>query len=176
MDEFRALFFAGCLSACGSGGSASLAGHVADKTFSPADAIFQQQSIPNTADFVTTIVITSTRGACEDAANEVLRKGASALIFTLTSTRSETVAADYTVASNAAKAVLVPIDDTCQTVLDPNASRATSGKITLTEITPSTAKGTFDLSFGAEALSGTFAAVACGTMNATIHDEGPQCL
>lgn len=152
-----------CSSSSGGGGSgsASVTGTIQARAIPAQDAVGLSSVAMNGSMVESAVgaVITNVTGACSVLQNHGNPPDASTLIVAVAADSSSVAPGTYDIVSQGfgATASYALQDQNCLTVVSENAS---SGTVTISSV-GSSVNGSFDLTFGADHITGTFSAPVC---------------
>jgi hypothetical protein len=168
--------------ACVSCGGNSFTGTVAGHSFVPAEAVFY--SATGNGSVATIVVVSSTKGLCDDLASRTMRKNATYLELLMLGPGTADATGTYTVTdtltgnSNSTRVgfvTLEAVDATCRSALTFDAGVAKAGTISVGRVDTNAANGSFDVTFGTDHATGSFAAVSCPAVATTAGDPNTRC-
>jgi len=153
----------------GCGSSNSVNGTIQGQTLSAQDALLltNNTTVGGTTVYGLGVSIMNISNACSTAQADISsnKDPANAASLTIGIGSTSPIAAgtfNITSASSpAADAIFVKTDSSCHSTIDGGAAQATSGTVTLSSVSASSASGTFDLTFGSDHVTGSFSASSC---------------
>lgn len=157
-----ALLALALLAACG---PASVSGTVAGESIDSSDAIAEKTSVPVVGDSLHVVIGGDTSDLCADFSQGILRKSSSRLEFTLLKLGKSLAPGAYPI-KDGAIAAATKLDSACGDVLTRVAS---GGTVTITSIEAATIEGTFDLTFDADHVEGSFSAALCSNSSTRLQ-------
>jgi hypothetical protein len=185
---FVVLFGVAACAGTGSGTSSSygsVSGSVGSYTFTIADAISASVTLPESGGQHGAVIVMSTASnLCTDATNHVEHPNEKTILLTLTDNSGSALAAPTAPGSYAittdAMATQVGVletevfDATCNGAPDGH-KHATSGTVTLSEITGGAFSGSFDVVMNSgDHITGTFDPEACPGLDTAINSRSPS--
>jgi hypothetical protein len=141
-------------------GSATLTGTIAGKTLAPTDAVFSN-------DTATSILLTITPGVCGYLGSGLLARSSQSILLFI---NSPTVKPGTTTLNGPSFAVEYAIDAKCNV----SGPLSTAGTVTIATVSATAITGSYDVTFGADHVTGTFTAGNCPAL-ATLPDS-PGCI
>ena len=136
---------------------ATSTGSIGSQTIDVVDSLFY--STPQDSGAKLKIKVTSYAGACSVETSGNDKENSARLNIQLETDTGAITPGTYTVASDVVEVKYDAEDATCSS--DSATGKATDGTVTITAISATEVSGSFALSFGADSVSGTFAALQC---------------
>lgn len=167
---------AGCSQPPDHPSSGAVMGTVGGVALGAQDAVFMKLS--TTPDNRTVVAITSFSSACDIYATDRFSRGSVSLTLELLSggpNEGSTAPGDYTLGQPPAAFTgdLLATWNSVDTSCGVTQVQATSGTVSVTEVSASSLVGTFDVTFGGQRVTGSFDAVGCADTRAAIGS--PTC-